>query len=83
MDFKRIYEPKNDIEMMAIKALFDEHGISYMIEGEQMRSVMGGIETECSTVPILVREDHFERASGVLQEFLEKKRQPAKRRRTR
>ena len=80
MDFKRIYEPGSAVELMAVRALFDEHGISYIVEGEALGSVWGiGIE-DFSGAPILVREDDYERASVILQEFLEKKRQPARRR---
>lgn len=76
MDFKRIYEPGSAVELMAVRALFDEHGIRYTVEGEGMRSVLGGIDiADYSSAPILVREDDYERASAVLEEFLEKKRQ--------
>ena len=83
MDFKRIYEPGSGVELMAVKTLFDEHGIRYTVEGEGMRSVLGGIDiANYSSAPVLVREDDYERASALLRKFLEEKRrhQPATRR---
>lgn len=78
MDFKRIYQPGSAIELMAVRALFDDHGISYIVEGEGISSVWGVDISDFSSPPILVREDDYERASVILQEF--KKRQSARRR---
>ena len=74
MDYKRIYEPQGDVELMAIRALLDEHGIRYTVEGEYMRSTLGGVGIpDYSSRRILVWEEDFERASKVLDEFLAEK----------
>ena len=79
MDYKRIYEPQGDVELMAIRVLFDEHGIRYTVEGEYMRSTLGGVGiSDYSCRRILVWEEDYEDAAAILREFLGRRSRPTK-----
>jgi hypothetical protein len=68
---KKLYIPKNPMELSLIKSIFDSEGISYHIQNEQFGSLNIGPQIEMfNSRIIMVQDEDFEKAGELLSDFL-------------
>ncbi|OQX63558.1 MAG: hypothetical protein B5M56_02560 [Desulfococcus sp. 4484_241] len=68
---KKLYSPRNEIELSMIKGIFDAERIAYFVQNDHFGSLLIGPSIDLLTRKnILVDENDFDRAAGILTDLL-------------
>ncbi|MDY6903764.1 MAG: DUF2007 domain-containing protein [Thermodesulfobacteriota bacterium] len=69
---KKLYAPKNEVELSFIKSIFDAEKIPYFVHNDHFGSLKAGLRIKLfNEKTIMVDESAFERASDLLIDLLE------------
>ena len=76
VNFIDLYSPQNEIELSLIKSILDSEGISYFIRNDNFGSLEVGPHIGLFNAKMIkVQDDHYERATELLSDYLDKTRE--------
>ena len=68
---KKLYHPKNEAELSVIRSILDGENIHYFIHNDHFGSLQPGPTIDLfNAKSIMVSEEHFERASEIITDYL-------------
>ncbi len=69
---RKLYRPKNDMELAFIKSIFDGEDIPYFVHNENFGSLQIGPQIDLFNARmIMVDEAYYERAKDLIADFLD------------
>lgn len=68
---KKLYSPRNDSELAIIRSILDGEGIQYFVHNDHFGTLQVGPQIDLfNAKTIMVSEDQYERAKGIVEDFL-------------
>ena len=68
---KKLYKPKNEIELSLIKSIFDSEDINYFVHNDHFGSLQIGPQIDLFNARMfMVHEEDYDRASELISDFL-------------
>ena len=69
---KKLYSPKNEVELSLIKSIFDGEGIPYFVHNDHFGSLKIGPRISLfNEKTIMVDEKYFDHAKEIIEDFIQ------------